>query len=262
MYSESEIVSHNHHNKSSLIFTFGNSTPTNQYDSYGSKGFTYKFVYERPIKNNTHFRYNFGWQNISFGENVVSYDEWLGLQVREGEKANLFDVGIKFILNNGIAGNGLFRPYMNTSVGVGYFRQYTEYDYPNTFIQECDNFWTTLLHVIFDDDCDITTDYNINTVVNDRMTSSFMILDLGTNFAFNNNSRYAIEFGIRYSMIRNIQSSDWSNWEDIDSEQSFQDIIGRKLDADYQSVYLGLSWYFPNYNKKYKRNRPGKGKMI
>jgi len=259
---ERNLLDLNHHIKTpSFIFTLGNSVPTNLYDSYGSSGFTYKVVYEQAFENDDNFRYNFGWQNISFAENVVSYDDWSGLQVREGEKANLFDVGVKFIINEGLAGNGLFRPYINTSVGFGFFKQYTEYDYPDTFDNECDSFWSTLFHIIFEDDCDIETNYNINTVTDTRMSSSFMTLDLGTQFTFHNPSRYAIEFGIRYSMIRSIQASDWSSWDNIEDQQSFDQILGKKLKADYQTIYLGLSWYFIPPPAK-QNNKGGYGKQI
>ena len=123
LFSETDNQTYNHYKRSSVIGTFGNSTPTNQYDSFNSNGFTLKLSYERPIYNKINLRYNFGLQNISFGENVVSYDEWQGLQIREGESANLVDVGIRFILNEGIVKNGYFRPYINTSFGLGFFKQ-------------------------------------------------------------------------------------------------------------------------------------------
>ena len=112
----------NHHiENSSVIGTLGNSVPTNLYDSYASNGFTFKIVYEKPIQDNANFRYNFGWQNIYFGENVVSYDSWNGYQIREGEKANLFDVGVKFILNEGLN----FNPNNQNiiySLGLAYYQ--------------------------------------------------------------------------------------------------------------------------------------------
>ena len=234
-------------NSSDLIFTFGYSTPTNIYSSYSSQGSTFKLTVENPVFNHKYLKYNFGWQRISFAENIISYDDWSGLQVREGEAANLFDVGIKFIVNDGIFGNGFFRPYINASVGYGFFNQYTEYDYPDTFNpdtfeNECDNFWSILFHIIFEDDCDTGTNYNINTTVDTRMSSSFKSIDLGTRFTFLKPS-VAIEFGVRYNMIKSIQASDWSSWEDIQDQQSFDEIIGNKLNADYKTIYLGVSIY-------------------
>jgi len=256
LYSGNENTNYAHYERTSLIATLGNSTPTNQYDSYNSEGFTYKITYERPIYNKDNLRYNFGWQNISFGENVVSYDGWDGFQIREGEKANLLDVGIKYVLNKGIAKNGYFRPYITSSFGVGFFKQYTEYDAPDTFIEECDDFVTTLLHIIFDDDCDIETNYNINTVVDDRMTSTFMIVDLGASFNFNHSANYAFDFGVRYSMFSDINSNDWEDLDEITNEETFNDFIGNKLDADYKAYYLGFTWYFLNHNNiNKKRNR-------
>jgi len=249
----------NHHIKhASWIFTIGNSVPTNSYDSYGSNGFAFKVAFENPIENNNNFRYNFGWQNISFGENIVSYDSWSGYQIREGEKANLFDVGVKFIINEGIAGNGLFRPYANGSIGFGFFKQYTVYDALNTWENECDSFFSTLLHVIFNDGCDTYLDDNESTVVDNRMYSPFMTVDFGAQFAFKNPARYAIEFGVKYSLIKNIESSDWQDWSNIDDDESFTDMVGRKLNADYKTIYLGLSWYFmPPATKKGSSNKRG-----
>ena len=260
LYSNS--LKFNHHiENSSVIGTLGNSVPTNLYDSYASNGFTFKIVYEKPIQDNANFRYNFGWQNIYFGENVVSYDSWNGYQIREGEKANLFDVGVKFILNEGLNGGGLFRPYINGSVGFGFFKQYTVYDAPNTWENTCNSFFSTLLQVIFSDGCDTYLADNESTVVNDRMYSPFMTIDLGTQFAFKNPSRYAIEFGVRYSLIKNIKTSEWQNWSNIENEESFVDMVGRKLNADYKTIYFGLSWYLTPL-KKSNSGSSGHGRQI
>ena len=87
-----------------------------------------------------------------------------------------------------------------------------------------------------------------------------MIVDLGANFTFNHNVNYSFDFGIRYSMFKNINASDWSNWDSVENEEGFDDLIGNKLDADYKAYYLGVSWYFPNVvNNKKKYNR---GRMI
>ena len=259
---ERSLLELNHHIKHpSWVFTMGNSVPTNSYDSYGSNGFTFKVAFEKPFDYKDNFRYNFGWQNISFGENIVSYDSWDGYQIREGAKANLFDVGVKFIINEGIAGNGLFRPYVNGSVGLGFFKQYTVYDAPNTWENTCDDFFSTLLHIIFDNDCENYIEDNESTVVDNRMSSPFMTIDFGTQFAFKNPARYAIEFGVRYSLIKNIKSSDWQDWSSIDDEESFTDMLGIKLNADYKTIYLGLSWYFMPPPKK-QNSQDGYGKQI
>ena len=252
----------NHHIKyPSWVFTMGNSAPTNLYDSYASNGFTFKVAFESPIEENNNLRYNFGWQNISFGENIVFYENYDGLQIREGEKANLFDVGVKFIINEGIAGNGLFRPYVNGSVGFGFFKQYTVYDYPNTWENTCDTFFNTFMHWIFDQNCENYIEDNENTVVDNRMYSPFMTVDFGTQFTFKNPARYAIEFGVRYSLIKNIGSSDWQ--EEIPSDEvNFTDMLGRKLQADYKTIYFGLSWYFMPPSVKKRDNRGGYGKQI
>ena len=250
----------------SLMATFGNSSPANNFESYGDQGFTFKVVYERPLPNYKNLRYNFGWQNISFAKSVIDYDDWLGLQIREGDKANLFDIGLKFIFNDGMLGNGLFRPYLNSSIGYGFFRQDTEYDYPDTFASECNNFLVLLFNIFTDDDCDIVTNYNINTITNSRMSSSFFTLDLGTSFSFNQNAMYSIEFGVRYLMISNIKSTDWSNWQNINQEESFNQAIGRKIGADYKSIYLGFSIFFGDEksrsNRKDRKKRNKKDRYI
>ena len=258
----SSMLDINHHVKHpSWVFTMGNSAPTNSYDSYDSNGFTFKVAFESPIEENNNLRYNFGWQNISFGENIVFYENYDGLQIREGEKANLFDVGVKFIVNEGIAGNGLFRPYINGSVGFGFFKQYTVYDAPNSWENTCDTFFNTFMHWIFDQNCENYIEDNENTVVDNRMYSPFMTVDFGTQFTFKNPARYAIEFGVRYSLIKNIGSSDWQ--EEIPSDEiSFTDMLGRKLQADYKTIYFGLSWYFMPPSPKKQNNQGGYGKQI
>ena len=252
----------NHHIKhASWIFTIGNSVPTNSYDSYGSNGFAFKVAFEKPMEESDNLRYNFGWQNISFGENIVSdYEGWNQFQIREGEKANLFDVGIKFIINEGIAGNGLFRPYINGSVGFGFFKQYTVYDGMDTYEQPCDNFMVLLFQLFFDDEpCEPEWNDNESIVVNDRMYTPFMTVDFGTQFTFHNPARYAIELGVRYSLIKNIEGN---NWYEPAGEDSFVDMVGKKINADYKTIYLGLSWYFMPPSVKKRDNGGGYGKQI
>ncbi len=231
-----------------LVFSFGYSTPTNIYDSYGSDGFAFKLSIEQPMAISEKIKYSMGWQNISFSENIISYNAWNGLIVREGEKANLFDIGIKFMPINGLGRKIIFKPYVAASFGIGFFRQYTEYDYPDTYEDECNNFWNILFHIIFSEDCDVETNQNINTEIDSRMVSPFMTVDLGTSIKLFKSDNYNIEFGIRYNMISNIQASDWSQWDQIEDQKSFNDILEKKINADYKSIYLGFS--FPMKSNK------------
>ena len=249
----------------SLMATFGNSSAANDFDSYGDSGFTFKIVYERPFIDYTNLRYNIGWQNIRFSEYVVGYEEWQGLQIREGSRANLFDLGIKFIMSEGLNGSGLFRPYINTSLGYGFFKEYTVYDYPDTWASDCDTFIGIILNILAEDGCDPVVNDNSNSVTNSRMSTQFFTLDLGTSFAFSKSAMYSIEFGIRYLMVNKIKSTDWSNWQSIDEEdssQTFNQLIGKNLGADYKSIYLGFSFYFNNKVKNKERNKSKKGKYI
>lgn len=232
-----------------LVFTFGYSTPTNIYDSYGNDGTAFKLSIEQPMTKFEKMKYSIGWQNISFSENIISYNIWNGLKVREGEKANLFDIGIKFTPNNGFGRKIFFKPYVFASIGIGFFRQYTEYDYPDTYEDGCNNFWNILFHIIFSEECDVEKDYNINTETDSRMVSSFMTIDLGTSIKLFKSDNYNIEFGIRYNMISNIQASDWSKWEEIEDQNSFNDILEKKINADYKSIYLGLSYSLKSKNR-------------
>ena len=249
----------------SLMATFGNSSAANDFDSYGDSGFTFKIVYERPFIDYTNLRYNIGWQNIRFSEYVVGYEEWQGLQIREGSRANLFDLGMKFIMSEGVNGSGLFRPYINTSLGYGFFKEYTVYDYPDTWASDCDTFIGIILNILAEDGCDPVVNDNSNSVTNSRMSTQFFTLDLGTSFAFSKSAMYSIEFGIRYLMVNKIKSTDWSNWQSIDAEdssQTFNQLIGKSLGADYKSIYLGFSFYFNNKVKNKERNKAKKGKYI
>ena len=245
-----------------LMATFGNSSPANNFESYGDNGFTYKVVYERPFIDYSNLRYNIGWQNIRFSENVIGYEDWQGLQIREGSRANLFDLGLKFIMSKGLNGSGLFRPYLNTSVGFGFFKEYTIYDYPDTFASDCDTFLGIIFNILTDDDCDTVVNDNSNSITNSRMSTPFFTLDLGTSFAFSKSAIYSIEFGIRYLMVNKIKSTDWSNWQSINSTQTFNQVIGKSLGADYKSIYLGFSFYFNNKGKNKERNKTKKGKYI
>ena len=45
-------------------------------------------------------------------------------------------------------------------------------------------------------------------------------------------------------MVNKIKSTDWSNWQSINSTQTFNQAIGKSLGADYKSIYLGFSFIF------------------
>ena len=260
--SNVSVESFKRHDSRSFFVSFGNSVPTNTYDDYGSNGSSFKLVYENSFKNKKHLRYAVGWHNIAYSEHVVDYYHPDLDQIREGERANLFDLGLKLIANDGIANKGFFRPYISASIGLGYFKQYTKYDGPNQIVNECDNFITTLIHIIFDDDCDLEVDYNINTVIDDRMTSSFATIDIGTSVSFNEFSPYSIEFGVRYNIVNKVRVSDWTV-EDV-NVGTLNELMIRKLQADYKTYFIGFSWYLPNAkssNKKNNRKRH-QGRML
>tara|TARA_Y100000768_G_scaffold342086_1_gene286936 strand:- start:55 stop:549 length:495 start_codon:yes stop_codon:yes gene_type:complete len=164
-------------------------------------------------------------------------------------------------MSKGVNGTGLFRPYVNTSVGYGFFREYTVYDYPDSFESTCDTFLETLVVILTDSDCETYVNDNSNSVTNTRMSTPFFALDLGTSFAFSKSAMYSIEFGIRYLMVNKIKSTDWSNWQSINSTQTFNQTIGKRLGADYKSIYLGFSIYFNNKHKNKETNK-NKGKYI
>jgi len=252
-------------NNKSIFVSFGNSVPTNTYDDYGSDGLSFKIAFENTFKNRTYLRYTVGWNYIKYAEYVVDFNPLNSTldQIREGEKAHLFDLGLKLIANNGIANNGIFKPYISTSIGLGFFKQYTEYDGHNQIVNECDSFLTTLIHIIFDDDCDIETDYNINTVIDERMTSSFATVDIGTSFS-SKNYKPSIDFGIRYNIVNKVRVNDWIVGDSGGTEdETLNDLIIRKLQADYKTYFIGVSWYLPLHDgKKNKRDRLGRGKLI
>ena len=62
------------------------------------------------------------------------------------------------------------------------------------------------------------------------MSVPFFTLDLGTSFAFSKSAIYSIELGIRYLMVNKIKSTDWSNWQSINSTQTFNQVIEKSLE--------------------------------
>ena len=249
------------HLRPTLSFTFGNTVPTSTFNSYSSTAAAFKLSFQKPIKRNV--RWNVSWQSLAFVEDVVSYDSWNGLEIRDGERGNLFDLGLRVIIDDGIAGNGMLKPYINPSFGVAFLNQYTEFDYPDTYENPCDdNFFLTLLQLIFvDDPCQGEWNDNMSTNVTDRVSSIFFGLDLGTNLYFRTSGNFALDIGMRYTMIKAIKKNDYSEFEST-SDYELIDVLSQRLGADYNTFYLGVTYRFPLLNKrnrdKPRRDRDGK----
>ena len=78
----------------------------------------------------------------------------------------------------------------------------------------------------------------VDVEANDNINESFSML-------YRDISKSREVYCIKYNMIKNIQASDWSSWENIEDQQSFDEIIGNKINADYKTIYIGVSFYFP-----------------
>ena len=233
--------------------SIGEAVPNGTYNAYASTGNHYKINIYRDLDNSSfeNIYLSYGLQYIYFGENIVQNNTWGGTQIREGERSLMFDVGLKYIKSDGLFGDGLFRPYVNGAIGLGFFKQYTVYDYPNTYdpcgnssIFDIDSFMDIILLLLFDmddDECEPEWDDNEEYVTRDRLTSPYFSLELGGLLYPSANPDIAIDIGIQYNIISRIDKIEYTDFDSNDIPEVFDD-IGRVIDADYHTVYIGISW--------------------
>lgn len=236
---------------STLSWTFGDVVPYGTYDAYSKTGNHYKINYKRQFNNYENLEFSLGGQYIYFGEDIISNDSWGGVQIRDGEKSTMFDFGFTYSRPEGLFGDGIFKPYVNTSLGIAFFKQYTVYDYPNTYspcgndslfdLFDIDTFigFVFFLLDIGDDDCSPQWDDNEEYSTTDRLTSPYFSLDIGAMIPAKNSS-FAIDFGIKYNAITRIQKIEYNDF-DPNVVEVFND-IGHKIGADYYTIYIGGSF--------------------
>jgi len=233
--------------------SIGEAIPNGTYNAYSTSGNHYRLNMYRDIDNSSfeNIYLSYGLQYIYFGENIIENSTWGGTEIREGERSLMFDVGLRYSKSSGLFGDGLFRPYVNGSLGLSFFKEYTVYDHQNTFDPcgngiNCSTFFGCILEIIFelsndDDGCVPEWDDNEEYVTRDRLTSPYFSVELGGLFYPSANPDVAVDVGIKYNIISRIDKIEHTDFVANDIPQVFDD-IGRIIDADYHTVYIGVSW--------------------
>ena len=244
---------------SSLSFNVGKAKPLGLLPEYSDKGSHYKITFEKEIDNRSVNDLYIGYsgQYIYFGQSIVEEDIWSDLyafdpndelKIFEGERSLMFDVGLKKKWNP--QDKNLYF-YFGGSAGIAFFRQYTLFDYPNTY-NSCSNNSLfdvdSLLDFIFwliDDDnfnCAPSVDENKVYETKDKKISPYMSVDAGLGFYVNNSETLFFDVGLSYSMFTNIDVLEYKDYQD-NAPPIFND-IGKVIGADYRTLFIGITYEF------------------
>ncbi len=92
-----------------------------------------------------------------------------------------------------------------------------------------------------------------------RKTEPIFSLDIGTNLFFSKNHQFGVDLGIRYNMVTGLKTPnevfELSNSESGAIENGHAS-IAKKLQADYYTLYIGVSIAMMNSEKKETKEEP------
>ena len=242
-----------------ISFKVGNAKPNGLLESFSDNGLHTRINFHRDIDilDIEYLYLTYGLQFIYFGENTISNSTWDGFKIKEGEKSVMFDVGIK---KYWIPDDDNFKLYFGSSLGIAFFREYDLYDYPNTY-DPCLNdgslfdidsaldlfFWIlSIANDDDDDDCEPGWDDNKVYKTTESIVSPYLSFDIGANFYINDQETIMLDIGINYNSILKIDKIDYGDYNQNDVPDSSSDIdwFARKINASYQTIFIGLSTSF------------------
>ena len=243
-----------------ISFKIGNAKPNGLLESFSDNGLHTRINFHQDIDilDIEDMYLTYGLQYIYFGENTISNSTWDGFKIKEGERSAMFDVGIK---KYWISDDDNFRLYFGSSFGIAFFREYDLYDYPNTY-DPCLNdgslfdidsaldlfFWILNIANDNDDDDDCEPGWDDNKVykTTDSIVSPYLSFDVGAQFYINDEETTMLDLGINYNSIFRINKIDYGDYDPNDSSNPSADLnwFARKIDASYQTVFVGLTFNF------------------
>ena len=212
----------------------GYNRANGEFDKYSDDGFSIRFTYSNNIKNSDFFRWQASFQYISFYSDTWADCLSLGsgdcgptIDITNSEDGYTLQGGLRFTPEKGLFGQkSLFKPYVSFNVGGIYLQEKTRYYDP-------DNNWQSWLnnngYSFFN--LDDIEDYRINFIYS---------IEFGYNFSFPKSKGYALDVGMRYNMIPEIEKIEQYINEDDTIEADVLN-FGNKIDADYMTFYIGVS---------------------
>jgi len=261
IFSISTLFSNSNDGTGMIEVDIGRNYPTGVFDKYTDDGTSLKFSYSKSFKDNHLFKWQAGFQYISFRTDRYT-DQFLmnsGLEgppvnVTNSEDGYIGNAGVRFTAQRGLSNKGLFRPYVGISVGFAAFRETTRWEWDSGYWGnndcESDGFINIILSLLTQD-FDLCDDNDGMHRVDDSRTEPVFTLDLGTNIFFNTIHNVGLDIGVRYNMVTGLKKPqtvyDYSN--------NVHEYITKGLQADYYTLYIGVSVAMNSPNKK-SRNKP------
>ena len=216
-------------------------------DKYTDDGISIRLSYSNNIKDSNFFRWQGSFQFISFYSDKdqscipigVGEDQECGptIDITNTERGYTVQGGLRFTPEEGLfQNNSVFKPYAAFNIGAIYLQEKTEYSDPdaNWFDNEEDYF--TL---------DDIEDYRFNFIYS---------IEFGSNFNFKKWDGIGLDLGIRYNMCPSLDKTE--QYVPENEPESFK----KKIDADYYTVYLGVS--IDLGRMQIKNEKTDKGKHI
>ena len=223
----------------------GRNYPTGIFDKYTDDGTSFRFSYSKSFRNNHLFKWQAGFQYISFRTDrytdqfsMDSGNAGPPVDVTNSEDGYIGNAGVRFTAQRGLSDKGLFRPYIGASIGIAGFRETTEWEWTNGH-SSCDdpNFINIILSIMTENFslCDSNDDEMHRT--DDSRTEPVFTLDLGTNIFFNTSHNVGLDMGVRYNMVTGLKKPHTV----YDYDNNIHEYITKKLQADYYTLYIGVS---------------------
>ncbi len=198
--------------------------PQANYDKYVDSGLSLRFVYTYQDPDFHFIRYDAAIQYLGFKNDVwleeLSSGSTYGppLWVKNSEQSLALLLGARLMSPTR---HGAIRPYVGVKGGLFFFYESITWEWE-------DSAWCWLL-----EDCE---DNSYTTIVDSEFHLGW-ILETGTNIYFKKN--LGLDLGLQYTVVPGIKKPH-AAIEDED-EQIFK-TISRKINANYVSVYFGISF--------------------
>ena len=214
----------------------GLHNPQSDYEKYVDSGLSLRFVYSYGDRDFQFIRYDASIQYLGF-KNDVSWEnlEYNGVQgpsikVKNSEQSFALLIGPRIMSPTN---HGAIRPYIGVKGGLFFFTETITWEWDNDFgCWFCDD----------DDDDDSYTD-----VIDSEFHFGWM-LEMGSNVIFAKN--WGLDFGIQYYVIPGIKRPETIVEEYLPGDEVDIGFISKKINANYVSIYIGMSVPFDVFTKK------------
>ena len=229
--------------KGQLEIDFGIHQPQAQYEKYAEPGFSIRGVLSISHKEIPFIGFDFGLQYLQFRKEswwdnflLASENEGPSVEVINSEQSINFMIGPRLMSPTR---RGALRPYIGLKGGVYWFRETITWDWHNG-----DWYWD------YEDEEMEYDESNTQTEVLDSRAYMGWMLELGTNIFFTKS--FGMDFGVQYNVIPGLEKPITIIDED-DNEIGYKN---DKINADYISVYIGLTIDLSSESKCKKRKEP------